>query len=128
MKQIFVDTDGWLALNRKREELHKTAVQMNKKLLDEGYRYFTTNFILDETYTLLSRWAGRAIAIDFGEKIQLSRTTEILHITEAVEQVAWEFIKKYADHQEISFTDCTSFVVMKQQNITQAFTGDEDFE
>ena len=108
MEQIFVDTDGWLALNRKREELHELAVEMNQQLLEDGHRYLTSNYILDETYPLLSRWAGRAIAIDFGEKVQISKTTDIIHITETITEIAWEYFKKYADHKEISFTDCTS--------------------
>jgi len=33
MKQIFVDTNAWIALNSKRDQLHDKAVQVNKNLL-----------------------------------------------------------------------------------------------
>lgn len=42
MKRILVDTNGWIALNSKRDQLHNTAININKELLKNGYRYVTT--------------------------------------------------------------------------------------
>ena len=43
MRQAFVDTNGWIALNTKRDQFHETALKTNKKLLKNGYHYVTTN-------------------------------------------------------------------------------------
>ncbi len=40
---------------------------------------------------------------------------------------AWKMFKKYED-KELSFTDCISFVLMKNLKLNKAFTFDEHFK
>lgn len=127
MKPVFADANGWIALNSKRDQGHDIAVNINKGLLQEGHRYVTTNFVLDETYTGLLTKVGHFSAADFGEKIRATQTVQIIHVTEDLEEEAWELFKHYSD-KLFSFTDCTSFVVMRQWNLTEAFTNDHHFE
>lgn len=127
MKQIFADANGWIALNSKRDQLHHTTAEINKELLQSGHRYVTTNFVLDETYTGLLTKVGHFAAVNFGERIRGARTVHIIHITEDIEEEAWKLFKQYSD-KDFSFTDCTSFVVMHQLNLTEAFTNDHHFE
>lgn len=86
----------------------------------------TTNFVLDETYTGLLTRVGHFAAVDFGERIRSTRIMHIVHITEELEEEAWKLFKQYTD-KDFSFTDCTSFVVMRQFNLTEAFTNDHHF-
>ena len=123
MKRIFADANGWIALNSKRDQLHNSAVKINKDLLQGRHRYLTTNYVLDETYTGLLSKVGHFAAVDFGERIRSARTVEVIHITEDIEGEAWSLFKQYCD-KLFSFTDCTSFVVMRQLNLTEAFTND----
>ena len=127
IKQIFADTSAWIALNSKRDQFHDIAVKINKELLQEGYHYLTTNFVLDETYTGLCIKIGHFAAVDFGEKIRCSKLVNIIHVDENLEEQSWQLFKKFSDKQ-FSFTDCTSFVVMQQMNLTEAFTNDHHFE
>lgn len=127
MKQIFADANGWIALNSKRDQLHNKAVKINKKRLQSGHRYVTTNFVLDENYTGLVTKVGHFAAVDFGERIRSARTVQVIHITEEIEEDAWRLFKQYSD-KDFSFTDCTSFVVMNQLKLTEAFTNDHHFE
>jgi len=59
MKKLFIDTGAWIALNNKKDEQHQDAVNANKDFPDKGYFYVTTDYILDETYTLLRFKASR---------------------------------------------------------------------
>jgi hypothetical protein len=127
MREVFVDTSAWIALSNKRDRLHDIAVKINKKLLQSDGRYVTTNFILDETYTGLLTKVGHSAAVDFGERIRNTQVIQIVHITEDIEEEAWNLFKQYSD-KEFSFTDCTSFIVMFQLNLTEAFTYDHHFE
>jgi len=127
VKQVFADTNGWIALNSKRDQLHDMAVKINKDLLQNGYKYVTTNFVLDETYTGLRMKVGYFAAVDFGEKIRSARTVQVIGVTGDMEEEAWQIFKQYAD-KDFSFTDCTSFVVMRQLSLTEAFTSDHHFE
>ncbi|MBF0336470.1 MAG: type II toxin-antitoxin system VapC family toxin [Nitrospirae bacterium] len=47
-------------------------------------------------------------------------------LTEELQKEAWGYFKKYSD-KIYSFTDCTSFVLMKEKNILEYFSFDEDF-
>ncbi len=127
MKQIFMDANGWSSLNSRNDQLHELAVKTNKKLLKDGYRYVTTNFVLDETYTGLLTKVGHFAAIDFGERIRKSQKVLIVHVSADIEEEAWRQFSLYSD-KEFSFTDCTSFVVMKQFCLLDAFTNDHHFE
>lgn len=127
MSRIFADANAWIALNSKRDQWHNAAVKTNRELLQSGHRYVTTNFVLDETYTGLMMRVGHLAAIDFGERIRATRTIQVLHITEAIEEDAWSLFKQYSD-KEFSFTDCTSFVVMQHLNLREVFTNDHHFE
>ncbi len=127
MRQVFVDTNGWIALNSKRDQFHETALKTNKKLLKNGYQYVTTNYVLDETYTGLLARVGHFAAVDFGEKIRASKIAHVIHISKEVEEEAWQIFKKYTDKQ-FSFTDCTSFVIMNKLSLNEAFTNDHHFE
>ncbi len=129
MKKILVDTWGWCALANKKDAFHEIASKIDEILIGEGYRYITTNFILCETYTLIRNNATHKIAVEFGEGIEISKKAgliEIIHITPEIENEAWKIFKKY-DDKTFSFTDCTTFAVMKQQKLTEAFTNDSHF-
>ncbi len=88
MKQVFVDTNAWIALNSKRDQFHDQAVKVNKDLLQAGQRYVTTNFVLDEAYTGLLTKVGHFAAVDFGEKIRSSHTVQIVHIADGDRGIA----------------------------------------
>ena len=67
MKRLFVDTGAWYALIDRNDPDHKNAADFfrsNKTPL------ITTNFIFDETVTLLRSRLGWGIAADFGKKLK----------------------------------------------------------
>jgi predicted nucleic acid-binding protein len=53
---------------------------------------------------------------------------DIEHVTPERFQFAWRMRAKYRDKTEISFTDLTSFVVMRELGLSQVITGDAHFE
>jgi predicted nucleic acid-binding protein len=55
----------------------------------------------------------------------------ILHtvqISEAVREETWKVFEQFNKDKEWSYTDCTSYVVMKQLDISEAFAFDHHFE
>ena len=125
---IFVDAHGWVALKNKGDHFFSDAQKLNRMLILEKSAFVTTNFVLDETYTVLRARAGHHVAIEFGEEIRTSKMTSIIHISPELEAEAWDMFKKYNRKLNWSFTDCTSFVVMKRLQITEAFTNDHHFQ
>ena len=87
----------------------------------------TTNFVLDENYTRLRSKIQHSAILRFKDSIRKSRQLSVVRITKTLEDQAWEIFARY-DDKDFSFTDCTSFAVMRQLGITTALTFDDHFE
>ncbi len=123
---IFLDTDAFLARYLRKDRFHEKALKGWKILQERGDRCFTSNFVLDETFTLLARKANSAFAVDRARSLLSSRALTVLRPTFEDEIEAVEVFSKYAD-QKVSFTDCISFVLMKRNRIQKAFSFDRHF-
>jgi len=124
MKRIFIDTGAWYAVVDKKDPDHKQAetfLKNNKTPL------LTTNFIFDETVTLLRSRLGWSTAKDFGQNLKLSSFASIVVVKDEDEERAWQIFLKYKD-QDFSFTDCTSFAIMERLKLDTAFSFDSHFE
>lgn len=121
-----MDTAAFIALANSADQYHQEAVACFTELRATRVSLITTNFVLDEVYTRLQRRTGLKIAITFGEKIQASRQIRIHTIERSLEKSAWEIFKHDLGHT-FSYTDCTSFALMRRKKIREAFTFDQDF-
>jgi predicted nucleic acid-binding protein len=124
MKRLFVDTGAWYALIDKNDPDHKEAASFmeNSKI-----PLLTTNFVFDETITLLRSRLGWNVAKEFGLKLKDSRFVSLISVRDEDEEMAWEIFLKYKD-KDFSYTDCTSFAVMKRLRMDTAFTFDSHFQ
>jgi len=92
------------------------------------YRYlYTSNYVIDETLTFLLYEAGPRVALAGLAFLRRSPLLRILRVTDEVEASADEVFRRYASSR-ISYTDCTTKVLMDQEGIDAAFTFDRDFE
>ena len=76
-----MDTSGWVALKHQGDMFWQTATTLHRALLTAGARYVTSNFVLDEAYTLLLHRAGHHVAVELGEDIRASRLVTVVRIT-----------------------------------------------
>ena len=123
MKRILVDTGAWYALVDKKDPDHSAAAAF---LRNNRIPLLTTNFIFDETVTLLRRRLGWIIAGRFGSQLKDSRLTTLVAVQRENEERAWELFLKFKD-QDFSYTDCTSFAVMGALKVDTAFSFDRHF-
>lgn len=129
MSSVFVDTWAWYALADAADADHTLAQLANEQLLDEGYTFVTTNFVLAEAVTLIRYNLHHAAAVRFWHMLQQligAELVELVRIDETHEATAWEIFEQY-DDQKFSYTDCTSFAVMRDLSLTHAFTADHHF-
>ena len=124
---IFVDTGAFLARYLSRDEHHEKATRAWKTLVRRNWKCYTSNFVLDETLTLLARRSSYSFAAERARTLYSSKALEILRPTSEDEHDALLLFEKYAD-QEVSFTDCISFVLMKRRRIGRAFAFDRHFK
>lgn len=124
---IYVDTGAYIARYLSRDQYHQKTKAFWKKIRKNQESCFTSNFVLDETFTLLGRWAGYDFASQKAAIIYASKLLIILRPTREDEMKAIDFFQKYAD-QNVSFTDCISIVLMRNKKIKRVFSFDSHFE
>lgn len=124
-----MDTSAFLALEDRDDRNHESALEFRKTLKQSRTDFqilYTTNYIIDETLTLIRTELGHAAAVAFGEKIKSSKLVRALWISPEIDSEAWVIFKKYSD-KSYSYTDCTSFATMKEVEIDSAFAYDKHF-
>jgi predicted nucleic acid-binding protein len=123
MERLFVDTSAWFAYANRKDPDHRAA----RKIFTEfEERLTTSNFIFDETISLCLYRLGHDAARKTGFVLLDTGTVDLIRVTPADEQAAWTLFCKRSD-QRYSYTDCTSFELMRRLGITTAFAFDDDF-
>lgn len=129
MADIFADTAGWGHLVDPSQAYHTQAAEIYRRARQHGQKFITTNYILTELVALLTsplRIPRQAI-VAFILGLKASPYVEIIHVDAALDEQAWQLLTQRQD-KGWSLVDCTSFVVMNQRHLNEAFTTDEHFE
>jgi hypothetical protein len=87
----------------------------------------TTSFVLDETATHIRMEWDAETAAKFVRAILESESVTIVWIDAAKFRESLDLFQRSAD-KHWSFTDCASFVVMRDLGIERAFSFDHNFE
>ncbi len=120
---IFVDSGAWFSLLVKDDPDHQNARAWFDNNND---RLILTDYILDETLTLLRARKQHKHAIELGEAILNQDRADLVFLNLEDIEAAWEVFRQYSD-KLWSFTDCTSKVVMERLGLTTAFAFDQHF-
>ena len=127
---LFIDTWGWLTLRDRREARHKEVKTFYQEVQKQNGRIYTTDYVLDETYTLLFKRLPYSVARESVERLNeaaLNGYLIIEWITPELFEEAKKLRMKYQDKPRISFTDLTSIVVMNKLKIVNILTEDSHF-
>ncbi len=125
-KLLFVDTAGWMMTADAADPQHRRARDCRDEWLERGGVLLSTDYVMDETLTLLRMRLGLEAAERWWSQVSGSSRVlwEAVDAERGERARAWFF--RWAD-KEFSFTDCTSFVVMKELRVRQALTSDRHF-
>ena len=126
MKAIFVDTAGWMACADEADPAHRRACSARDTALEQGQLLVTTDYVLDETLTLIRTRLGLTAAEAWWEQVENSSRVRWEWISVTRAEKARHLFFRYRD-KDYSFTDCTSFVVMNELKLKQALTTDDHF-
>lgn len=128
---LFVDTWGWVALQNPRDHHHDRVKATVKEYLSQGRKLVTSNFVLNETITLLyARRVPEAAARSVRTILSFDRDGFLIveMITNAHFQKTLDLRWRYSDKPGISFTDLSSMAVVNELGISDVLTGDAHFE
>ena len=126
MVNVFVDTSFFKALVDNKDDFHLKAVKIWENLSHEKPLLVTTNYVLDEVFTLIRTRGGLKKVDQFRQFLaQAGSEIKIVRIAVNDEAMAWDwFLKNWSG---LSFTDCVSFAVMNRLGITKVLTFDDHF-
>ena len=118
-----MDTGAWYALADRKDPDHASVAQC---LRERAGRLVTTNFVFDESVTLIRFRLGTSAACTFGEELLAGGVARLVSVARRDEARAWEIFTRYRD-KSFSYTDCTSFATMQRLGIDAAVAIDDDF-
>jgi predicted nucleic acid-binding protein len=119
----FVDSSAIVALVDQGDATHLPAVNAYRSLMSHGYRLFTTNHVIGETFDLLASTHGEELAREWLENVGLA-----VYVTDLVdEDRARERVLASNEAHPIRYTDAVSLSVMERLGVSDAFAVDPDF-
>jgi uncharacterized protein len=131
VERLFVDTWAWLVLANDRDPAFRAVARLRAGAAGHGGAWVTTDYVLDETITRLFSAAPFAKARRFIDGVFEASRQELLDIEQVTPErfgEAWRLRLRYRDKPRISFTDLTSFVVMRELGLRRVISGDSHFE
>ena len=126
MKGLFVDTAGWMACADGADPAHRRVRLARDAALEEGCVLVTTDYVVDETLTLIRRRLGLTAAEAWWAQVDGSSRLRWEWIGIERAEKARGLFFRHRD-KDYSFTDCTSMVVMRELKLRQALTTDDHF-
>ena len=124
--EVFVDTSGFYALLVKKDQHHEQARTWLEQASQQQKRLLTTDYVLDETATLLKMRGWRHLLPAFFDSVMESEACRVNWTDSSLFRQTVRFALKHQD-KEWSFTDCLSFVVMRRESSFHALTSDAHF-
>jgi uncharacterized protein len=125
--KLLIDTWGWLVLEDSRDPSHQAASRTYAEAVRTSGDVFTTNFVLDETISLLFRRRPFEEVARFMRGLLTSPSIGIEEITPARFRKAFDLRLMFRDKPDISFTDLTTMIVAQDLKVTDILTGDRHF-
>lgn len=123
---VFVDTSWFKALLDQKDDFHARALKQSISIEKAKLQLVTTNYIVDESLTLLRQKSGLDLALKFRDSlVDMRDYLKFIRVTPQDETKAWDWFPK--DRSKLSFTDCTSFAAMKRLGLKDVATFDDHF-
>ena len=124
MTAVFADTFYFLALVNRKDKAHRRCLTFSQT---SDQPVITTTWILLELGDALRAGSDRAAFSTLLSELAHDPESTVIPADQSLFRKALELFEARPD-KEWSLTDCTSFVVMQEQGLTQALTQDHHFE
>lgn len=124
MTLVLADTSFYQALLNPRDRWHKQAYDISRTYRGQ---IITSEYILCELGALMSHGHLRGLFLELVDNLQSAPYVEIIPASHTYFENGFKFFGRRLD-KDWSLTDCISFVIMQELNITEALSCDHHFE
>ena len=121
---VFVDTGVWFALLVAKDPNHQRTTEWFDTLNEQ---VITSDYVVDETLTLLLMRGERNKAIEFGNLVIVGSLAVLHKITADQFNRSWILFQKLSG-AGLSFTDCTSHIVASDLSVPSVASFDHHFQ
>ncbi len=125
--EIFIDTSGFYALLVRGDDQHSRAAEILREAAGRKRRFVTTDYVLDETATLLLARGYAGVLANLLDRVLESGACRVIWMdADYFEKTRRLFLKN--PERRWSFTDCFSFIVMKELRLRDVLSKDSHFK
>lgn len=126
---IFLNTSALIAWFNKKDKYHKEAQRILMEIRNgriDFTKFITSDYVFDETLTFFeSVLKDHELAVQVGEALLGSSYLYLNRVDPDVFEGGWE---RFRESTGMSFTDCTSMVIMDRLGVNTVFTFDSHFK
>lgn len=122
---IFIDTGPFITNSVTTDPDYQKIHSLFESYLHEGF--VTTSDVISETINWFTRKITINVTVEAGKILIEGELAKIININYEDRLEALGILKKYSD-QNLSFTDATSFAVIKRLDIKKVFSLDKHFK
>jgi len=115
-----------MALADEADPRHEECRTARDASLRRGAILVSTDYVVDETFTLIRGRLGMRAVSRWWDQVQGSSRLQWEWVNPERAERAREWFFRWTD-KDLSFTDCTSFVVMRELRFKNALTTDGHF-
>lgn len=129
-KRIFIDSSAWIAFSLKGEPNHQEIFDYLTGEIRLKSKLFTSDYVLDETFTRLLNTQGIKTVKNFKTLLSLAEKQNQLLVfwtDETLFTRSWSVFQKFAEHR-LSFTDATIFTLVKDFKLNEVLSLDQGFK
>ncbi|MEO7659926.1 MAG: VapC toxin family PIN domain ribonuclease [Pyrinomonadaceae bacterium] len=114
---------------RHRRDISSSDPDDSENARNDGTRLVTTNYVIAELVALFTSpfHISRPRIIEYIDGIKQSPSVDLIHIDHGLGNQAWKLLTE-RDDKNWSLVDCSSFVVMQDEGITESLTTDHHLE
>ncbi len=124
--EIFIDTSGFYSLLARNDKGHEQASNVLADAMRERRKFITTDYVLDESVTLFRARRRGGLVSHLFDTLDVSTAISIEWTTAERFRQTRAFCLRHNDKTWL-FTDCLSFVVMRELGLREALSHDHHF-
>lgn len=130
---VIIDTGVFYAVQNERDANHDVAGEaLSRVLTGEFGRPYTTDYVYDETLTLVrKRTNSFREASSVGSRIlgrnEYPDLIEVIHVSETLFDRAVATFERYHD-RSLSFTDASTIALVEERDFDAVLAFDDDFD
>lgn len=125
MRCIFLDSSALVAMADRRDPDHHSVTNFIQAVKDQ-VSLITTDYVLDETVTVVKKRYGYELAVQLGRKLRASEFCRYHILSPEDEAATWAVFEKYQD-KAWSYTDCSCLAIMQRLDIVEVLSLDAHF-